>query len=42
MHEYITKFGDMVENAYSIKATNSASAILVSDFIEKTLTLKTR
>ena len=34
MHEYITKFGDMVEHAYSIKATNSASIILASRFIE--------
>ena len=34
MHEYITKFHDMAEHAYSIKATNSASAILASNFIE--------
>ena len=34
MHEYITKFGDMVEHAYSIKATDSASPILASNFIE--------
>ena len=34
MHEYITKFGDMVEHAYSIKATDSASVILASNFIE--------
>ena len=34
MHKYITKFGDMVEHAYSIKATNSASVILASNFIK--------
>ena len=34
MHEYITKFGDMVKHAYSIKATDSASIILASNFIE--------
>ena len=34
MHEYITKFGDMVKHAYSIKAINSASIILASNFIE--------
>ena len=34
MHEYITKFGDMAEHAYSIKATDSASVILASNFIE--------
>ena len=34
MHEYITKFGDMVEHAYSITATDSASVILASNFIE--------
>ena len=34
MHEYITKFGDMVEHAYSIKPTDSASTILASNFIE--------
>ena len=34
MHEYITKFGDMAEHAYSIKSTNSASVILASNFIE--------
>ena len=34
MHKYITKFGDMAEHAYGIKATNSASAILASNFIE--------
>ena len=34
MHEYIAKFGDMAEDLYSIKATDSASAILTSNFIE--------
>ena len=34
MHEYIAKFGDMAEHAYSIKATDSASVILASNFIE--------
>ena len=34
MHEYITNFGDMAEQAYSIKPTNSASIILASNFIE--------
>ena len=34
MHEYITKFGDMVEHAYSIKATDNASVILASNFIK--------
>ena len=34
MHEYITKFGDMVEYVYSIKLTNCASIILASNFIE--------
>ena len=33
-HEYITKYSDMVKHAYSIKATNSASVILTSNFIE--------
>ena len=33
MHEYIAKFGDMAEHAYSIKPTNSASIILASNFI---------
>ena len=28
MHEYITKFGEMTKHAYSIKATDSSSAIL--------------
>ena len=34
MHEYITKFGDMAEHAYSIKPTNGASITLASNFIE--------
>ena len=34
MHEYISKFGDMVEHAYSIKASDSASAILASNLID--------
>ena len=34
MHKYIAKFRDMVEHAYSIKATDSASVILASNFIE--------
>ena len=34
MYEYIAKFSDMVEHAYSIKATDSASVILASNFIE--------
>ena len=34
MHEYIAKFGDMAEHAYSIKPTDSASIILGSHFIE--------
>ena len=34
MHKYITKFGDMAEHMYSIKATDSASAILASNYIE--------
>ena len=34
MHEYITKFGDVVEHAYNIKATDSTTAILASNFIE--------
>ena len=33
MHKYITKFGDMAEYAYSIKATDSSSVILASNFI---------
>ena len=34
MHEYITKFSDMAEHVYSIKATDSASVTLASNFIE--------
>ena len=34
MHEYITKFGDMTEHAYSIKPAYSAIIILASNFIE--------
>ena len=34
MHEYIAKFGDMAEYAYSIKPTNGANQILASNFIE--------
>ena len=34
MHEYIAKFGEMTKHAYSIKATDSASTILASNFIE--------
>ena len=34
IHKYIVKFGDMVEHAYSIKVTDSASVILASNFIE--------
>ena len=34
MHEYIAKFGDMVEHAYNIKPTDSANIILASNFIE--------
>ena len=34
MHEYIAKFGDMAEHAYSIKPIDSASIILASNFIE--------
>ena len=34
MHEYIAKFGDMAEHAYSIKPTDSASQILAPIFIE--------
>ena len=34
VHEYIAKFGDMVEHAYSIKPTDSTSIILASNFIE--------
>ena len=34
MYEYIAKFGDMVEHAYSIKQTNNATIILASNFIQ--------
>ena len=34
MHKYIAKFGEMTKHAYSIKAINSANAILASNFIE--------
>ena len=34
IHEYITKFGDMAEHAYSIKPTDGASPILASNVIE--------
>ena len=34
MHEYIAKFEDMAEHAYSIKPTDGASIILASNFIE--------
>ena len=34
MHKYIAKFGEMTKHACSIKATDSASAILASKFIE--------
>ena len=34
MHEYITKFGDMAEHAYSIMATDSPNVILASNFIK--------
>ena len=34
MHEYIAKFGYMVEDVYWIKATDSASVILASNFID--------
>ena len=34
MHEYIAKFGDMAEDAYSIKPTDSTTQILASNFIE--------
>ena len=34
MHEYVAKFGDMAEHAYSIKPTESAIIILASNFIE--------
>ena len=34
MHGYIAKFGDMTEHVYSIKATDSTSVILASNFIK--------
>ena len=34
MHEYIGKFGDILEHAYNIKPTDNASIILASNFIE--------
>ena len=34
MHEYIAKFGEMAKHAYSIKAKDSSSATLASNFIE--------
>ena len=34
MHEYIARFGDMAEHAYSIKPTDSGSQIFASSFIE--------
>ena len=34
MHNYTAKFGDMAEHPYSIKATDSASVILASNFTE--------
>ena len=34
MHEYIVKFGDTAEHAYSMKATDSSSVILTSNFTE--------
>ena len=34
MHDYIAKFGEMTDHAYSIRAANSTSAILASNFIE--------
>ena len=34
IHEYIIKFGEMTKHVYSIKATDSASAILASNFIK--------
>ena len=35
IHEYIAKIGDMVEHAYNIKPTDSASIILASNFNER-------
>ena len=34
MHEYISKFSDLVEHAYTLTPTNPASMILASNFIE--------
>ena len=34
MHEYISKFSDLVEHAYTLTSTDPASMILVSNFIE--------
>ena len=34
MYEYIAKFRHMAEHMYSIKATDSASVILASNFIQ--------
>ena len=34
LHEYIAKYGDMAEHAYSIKPMDSARQILASNFIE--------
>ena len=34
MHEYITKFSDLVEHAYTLSPTDPASMILASNFIE--------
>ena len=42
MHEYITKFGDMAEHAYSIMPTNGTSQILASNFIEGVQTLMSK
>ena len=34
MHEYISKFSDLVEHAYTLTSTDPASMILASNFIE--------
>ena len=34
MHEYISKFSDLVEHAYTLTPTDPASMILASKFIE--------
>ena len=34
MHEYISKFSDLVEHAYTLTPTDPASMILASNFIE--------